>query len=97
MPEFTLLKIKNLSSLRLLEVDKPLWLPVKTHIRFMFTATDVILCLAVPALGVKVDAVPCRLNQTFVYINQPGLFFGQCSEICGANHGFMPIEIVAVP
>lgn len=97
LPEFTLLKLKNLSSLRLLEVDKPLWLPVKTHIRFMITAADVIHCFAIPALGVKVDAVPGRLNQTFVYINQPGLYFGQCSEICGANHGFMPIEIVAVP
>jgi cytochrome c oxidase subunit 2 len=63
----------------------------------MITAADVIHCFAIPALGVKVDAVPGRLNQTFVYINQPGLFFGQCSEICGANHGFMPIEIVAVP
>jgi heme/copper-type cytochrome/quinol oxidase subunit 2 len=86
-----------LSSLRLLEVDKPLWLPAKTHIRFMITAVDVLHCWAVPSLGIKVDAVPGRLNQTFAYINQPGLFFGQCSEICGANHGFMPIEVVVVP
>jgi cytochrome c oxidase subunit 2 len=89
--------LKNSASLRLLQVDKPLWLPIKTHIRFMITSADVIHSWAVPALGVKVDAVPGRLNQTFLFINQSGRFFGQCSEICGANHGFMPIEIIAVP
>jgi len=89
--------LKNTASLRLLQVDKPLWLPVKTHIRFMITSADVIHSWAVPALGIKVDAVPGRLNQTFLYINESGRFFGQCSEICGANHGFMPIEIIAVP
>jgi len=89
--------IKNLTSTRLLQVDKPLWLPAQTHIRFMITSSDVIHSWAVPALGVKVDAVPGRLNQTFLFINEPGLFFGQCSEICGANHGFMPIEIIALP
>lgn len=89
--------LKNNASLRLLQVDKPLWLPVNTHIRFMITSADVIHSWAVPALGVKVDAVPGRLNQTFLFINQSGRFFGQCSEICGANHGFMPIEIIAVP
>ena len=89
---------KNKSlSLRLLQVDMPLWLPIKTHIRLMITSADVIHSWAVPALGVKVDAVPGRINQTFLYINEPGRYFGQCSEICGANHGFMPIEIVAMP
>jgi cytochrome c oxidase subunit 2 len=83
-------------ALRLLHVDMPLWLPVKTHIRLMITSADVIHSWAVPALGVKVDAVPGRINQTFLYINESGRYFGQCSEICGANHGFMPIEIVAM-
>jgi len=83
-------------ALRLLNVDSPLWLPVKTHIRLMITSADVIHSWAVPALGVKVDAVPGRINQTFLYINEPGRYFGQCSEICGANHGFMPIEIIAL-
>lgn len=89
--------LRGVSSLRLLQVDKPLWLPTNTHIRFMITSADVIHSWAIPALGVKVDAVPGRLNQTFLFINQSGRFFGQCSEICGANHGFMPIEIIAVP
>jgi len=93
----SLFDYKPTVSLRLLQVDKPLWLPTQTHIRFLITSTDVIHSWAVPTLGVKVDAVPGRLNQTFVFINYSGLFFGQCSEICGANHGFMPIEIVAVP
>jgi cytochrome c oxidase subunit 2 len=84
-------------SMRLLTVDNPLWLPVKTHIRLMITSADVIHSWAVPALGVKVDAVPGRINQAFLYINEPGRYFGQCSEICGANHGFMPIEIIAMP
>jgi len=88
--------LKHVSSTRLLEVDKPLWLPVQTHIRFMITSADVIHSWAVPSLGVKVDAVPGRLNQTFLFINNSGLFFGQCSEICGANHGFMPIQIISV-
>jgi cytochrome c oxidase subunit 2 len=83
-------------ALRLLHVDSPLWLPAKTHIRLMITSADVIHSWAVPALGVKVDAVPGRINQTFLYINEPGRYFGQCSEICGANHGFMPIEIIAL-
>jgi len=87
---------KTAATLRLLQVDKPLWLPIQTHIRFLITSTDVIHSWAVPALGIKVDAVPGRLNQTFLFINYSGLFFGQCSEICGANHGFMPIQIVAV-
>jgi len=89
--------IKDTASLRLLQTDKPLWLPTNTHIRFMITSADVIHSWAIPSLGVKVDAVPGRLNQTFLFINQSGRFFGQCSEICGANHGFMPIEIIAVP
>ena len=63
--------------------------------RFIITSTDVLHSFAVPSLGIKVDAVPGRLNQTSVFIRRPGVFFGQCSEICGVNHGFMPISIEA--
>jgi len=79
--------------LRLLEVDKPLVLPIATHIRVLVTSADVLHCWAVPALGIKVDAVPGRLNQAALFIKRLGSFFGQCSEICGANHGFMPINV----
>lgn len=82
---------------RLLEVDRKVWLPVDTHIRVIVTATDVLHCWAVPALGIKMDAVPGRLNQTAVFIKREGTFYGQCSEICGVNHGFMPICVKAVP
>jgi cytochrome c oxidase subunit 2 len=81
---------------RLLEVDNMMILPVNVNIQILVTATDVIHSWAVPSLGVKVDALPGRLNQTFVFIKREGLFFGQCSELCGVNHGFMPIAIKAV-
>lgn len=81
--------------LRLLSVDNPLYLPIETNIRLIITAKDVIHSFAVPSLGLKVDAVPGRLNQLACYINRTGIFYGQCSELCGVNHGFMPIEIVA--
>jgi len=83
-------------NLRLLEVDNRLLLPVKTHISVIVTASDVLHCWAVPSLGVKVDACPGRLNQTSVFIKREGTFFGQCSEICGVNHGFMPIVVEGV-
>ena len=79
--------------LRLLEVDNRLVLPTKAHIQVTVTAADVLHCWAVPALGIKVDACPGRLNQTSVFIKRAGTFYGQCSEICGVNHGFMPIVI----
>nr|YP_009092432.1 cytochrome c oxidase subunit 2 [Gloeochaete wittrockiana]AIM52018.1 cytochrome c oxidase subunit 2 [Gloeochaete wittrockiana] len=81
---------------RLLEVDKRVVLPVNTHIRVIVTATDVIHSWAVPSLGVKIDAMPGRLNQTALFIKRPGVFYGQCSELCGVNHGFMPIVVEAV-
>ena len=81
---------------RLLTVDHPLYLPVETNIRLIITSTDVIHSFAVPSLGLKVDAVPGRLNQLNVYINRTGLFYGQCSESCGVNHGYMPIQVVAM-
>jgi cytochrome c oxidase subunit 2 len=78
---------------RLLEVDNRVVLPINSQIRIIVTAADVIHSWTVPALGVKVDGTPGRLNQSNFYINRPGLYFGQCSEICGANHRFIPIII----
>jgi cytochrome c oxidase subunit 2 len=66
-------------------------LPVKTHVRVIVTATDVLHSWAVPSLGVKIDAVPGRLNQIQLFIKREGVYYGQCSEICGVNHGFMPM------
>lgn len=82
--------------IRLLEVDNRVVLPVDTDIRILTTAADVIHAWAVPALGVKIDAVPGRLNETWVRINKPGVYRGQCSELCGVDHGFMPIVVEAV-
>nr|YP_010403046.1 cytochrome c oxidase subunit II [Plutella porrectella]UQV94859.1 cytochrome c oxidase subunit II [Plutella porrectella] len=87
------LKINNF---RLLDVDNRIILPMNNQIRIMVSATDVIHSWTVPSLGVKIDANPGRLNQTNFYINRPGLFFGQCSEICGANHSFMPIVVESI-
>lgn len=81
---------------RLLATTEPVVVPINTHIRFLITASDVIHSFAVPSLGIKIDAIPGRLNQGMVYIKVPGIYRGQCSEICGVNHGFMPIEIKAV-
>ena len=81
---------------RLLEVDNRIVLPINTHIRVLITAADVLHSWAVPSFGVKVDACPGRLNQTTVFIKKPGVFYGQCSELCGTNHGFMPICVEAV-
>ena len=83
-------------SFRLLEVDHRVVLPVETHIRVLVTAADVLHSWAIPSFGVKVDACPGRLNQTSLFIKREGTFYGQCSEICGVNHGFMPIAIDAV-
>jgi cytochrome c oxidase subunit 2 len=82
--------------LRLLEVDNRIVVPVSTHIRMIITAADVLHSWAVPSLGVKCDAVPGRLNQTPMFIKREGVFYGQCSELCGANHAYMPIVLEAV-
>nr|WKU83851.1 cytochrome c oxidase subunit II [Ceriana willistoni] len=87
----------NSNGFRLLDVDNRVVLPMNSQIRILVTATDVIHSWTVPALGVKIDGTPGRLNQTNFFMNRPGLFFGQCSEICGANHSFMPIVIESVP
>lgn len=81
---------------RLLATDNAIVLPVDTNIKILTTASDVIHAWAVPAFGVKIDAVPGRLNETWVRIEKEGTFYGQCSEICGDRHGFMPIEVHAV-
>nr|YP_010713525.1 cytochrome c oxidase subunit II [Lyncina vitellus]WDA98657.1 cytochrome c oxidase subunit II [Lyncina vitellus] len=82
---------------RLLEVDHRVVLPTQTDIRVLVTSADVIHSWTVPSLGVKADAIPGRLNQLSFFIKYPGVFYGQCSEICGANHSFMPIVVEAVP
>jgi cytochrome c oxidase subunit 2 len=86
----------SLDSFRLLDVDNRIVLPIRNQIRILVSAADVLHSWTIPALGVKVDATPGRLNQTNFLINRPGLFFGQCSEICGANHSFIPIVIERV-
>ena len=86
----------NVGDLRLLKTDMPLFLPKNTHIRLLITSSDVLHSWAVPAFGVKVDAVPGRLNQTSLYLKNTGTFYGQCSELCGVNHAFMPIEVYVV-
>nr|YP_010326923.1 cytochrome c oxidase subunit II [Ambulyx liturata]UNP54184.1 cytochrome c oxidase subunit 2 [Ambulyx liturata] len=86
----------TMNNFRLLDVDNRIILPMNNQIRIMVTATDVIHSWTIPSLGVKVDANPGRLNQTNFFINRPGIFYGQCSEICGANHSFMPIVIESI-
>jgi cytochrome c oxidase subunit 2 len=81
---------------RLLEVDHRIALPIDTHVRLIITAADVLHCWTIPSFGVKRDACPGRLNQASLFITRPGVFFGQCSEICGVNHGFMPIAVEAM-
>lgn len=87
----------NPGEFRLLEVDHRVVLPTHTDIRILVTSADVIHSWAVPSLGVKADAIPGRLNQVRFFIKHPGIFYGQCSEICGANHSFIPIVIESIP
>ncbi len=86
----------DLGDLRLLEVDNRIVIPVNTQVRVVVSGADVIHCFAVPSLGVKVDAIPGRLNQVSFLIKRPGVYYGQCSEICGSDHSFMPIVIEGV-
>nr|QUQ05582.1 cytochrome c oxidase subunit 2 [Loxopholis percarinatum] len=87
----------NPGEFRLLDVDSRMVIPMQTQTRILVTAEDVLHSWAVPSLGMKMDAVPGRLNQTTLIASRPGIFYGQCSEICGANHSFMPIVIESVP
>lgn len=86
----------NVGDLRLLEVDNKVVVPVNTQVRVVITAADVIHSFAVPSLGVKADAIPGRLNQVSFLIKRPGIYYGQCSEICGSDHSFMPIVVEGV-
>nr|ATD86017.1 cytochrome c oxidase subunit II [Petalocephala ochracea] len=83
-------------SFRLLDVDNRLVVPFGVQIRFLVSSFDVIHSWTVPSLGLKLDALPGRVNQGLIYLIRPGLFFGQCSEICGSNHSFMPIVLESV-
>nr|QVJ97786.1 cytochrome c oxidase subunit II [Macrophya dolichogaster] len=87
----------KINSFRLLDVDNNMILPLNTQMRILTSSTDVIHSWTIPSLGKKIDAIPGRLNQISLMIKRPGLFFGQCSEICGANHSFMPIVIESIP
>jgi len=87
----------SLGRFRLLEVDNRIKLPIKTHIRLMITSADVLHSWTIPSFGVKVDACPGRLSQASVFIKRCGVYYGQCSELCGVNHGFMPIVVEAIP
>ena len=86
----------ELGQFRLLDVDNRMIVPADCHIRLIVTGSDVLHSFAVPSLGIKMDAVPGRLNQTSILAERTGVFYGQCSEICGIWHGFMPIAVEAV-
>jgi len=83
------------NNVRLIETSNHLIIPIKTSIRILITSKDVIHSWTIPSLGVKVDATPGRINQIFIIINKPGIIAGQCSEICGAGHRFIPITLEA--
>nr|YP_010999510.1 cytochrome c oxidase subunit 2 [Ochthebius subinteger]WPM98435.1 cytochrome c oxidase subunit 2 [Ochthebius subinteger] len=84
------------NNFRLLDVDNRIILPYNSQIRMMVTAADVLHSWTIPSLSVKIDATPGRLNQINFFMNRAGLFYGQCSEICGANHSFMPIVLESI-
>jgi len=86
----------ELGQFRLLDVDNKMIIPMDTHIRLIVTSTDVIHSFGVPSLGLKLDCCPGRLNQASILVDREGTFYGQCSEICGVWHGFMPIVVEAV-
>jgi cytochrome c oxidase subunit 2 len=89
-------ELNNVFEHRLLSTDNFILLPIDLHVRVLVTGSDVLHSWAVPSLGIKIDAVPGRLNQVAVYLKRQGIFYGQCSELCGVNHGFMPIVLKSV-
>ena len=93
VPTSVLKTLPGSGFLRLLETNKRLLLPIVTTIRVLVSSVDVLHSWSVPSFGIKIDACPGRLNQVFLYVKRAGLFFGQCSEICGVNHGFMPLVV----
>jgi len=86
----------NQGDYRILSVDNPVILPIDTHMNIMITAEDVLHSWSVPSFGIKMDAVPGRINQVALFIKREGIYYGQCSELCGANHAFMPVKVYAV-
>jgi len=86
----------NKGEFRLLEVDNRIFVPIQIEVRLLITAADVIHSWTIPSIGIKIDAIPGRLNQLGFTANRPGVFYGQCSEICGANHSFIPIAIEVI-
>jgi heme/copper-type cytochrome/quinol oxidase subunit 2 len=80
---------------RLLTCDRPLYIPTDVPIRILVTSLDTLHSFAIPALDLKIDAVPGRLNEWYLLIEFPGVFFGECSELCGVNHSVMPIELIS--
>lgn len=86
-----------LGEFRFLEVDNRVYLPTETHIRLLITSADVLHSWSVPSFGIKTDACPGRLSQSSLFVRREGVFYGQCSEICGVNHGFMPIVVESLP
>ena len=97
LTEESLKESSHFGFFRNLETNKRVVLPTNTHLRLLITAVDVLHSWTIPSFGVKVDACPGRLNQANLFIKRFGVFFGQCSEICGVNHGFMPIVLLAMP
>ena len=85
------------SPYRLLDCDHRIMIPSQTSIRVLVTAADVLHSWTIPVMGIKADAVPGRLNQVNFFSDRTGVYFGQCSEICGSNHRFMPIAVECVP
>lgn len=88
--------VTRLGMFRILETDNRIVLPLKTHVKLLITSGDVLHSWAVPSFGIKVDACPGRLTEASLFIKRKGIFYGQCSEICGVNHGFMPIVVASV-
>nr|YP_010586474.1 cytochrome c oxidase subunit II [Pseudoneureclipsis achim]UZZ44275.1 cytochrome c oxidase subunit II [Pseudoneureclipsis achim] len=86
----------TMGNFRILDVDNKTVIPMKMQIRSLISSDDVIHAWTIPSIGVKIDAMPGRLNQTNFIVKQPGIFFGQCSEICGTNHSFMPISMESI-
>nr|UAT98554.1 cytochrome c oxidase subunit II [Penthicodes atomaria] len=94
--ESYMINMNNKTLFRLIEVDNRMTVPFLTQMRIIVSSSDVIHSWTIPSMGVKMDAIPGRLNQISMMVNKPGLFFGQCSEICGMNHSFMPITMESV-
>nr|YP_010401684.1 cytochrome c oxidase subunit II [Macrosiphum albifrons]UQU69190.1 cytochrome oxidase subunit II [Macrosiphum albifrons] len=96
--EFESYMINNLDkeNFRLIEVDNKTIIPFKFNIRLLISSDDVIHSWTIPSLAIKIDAIPGRMNQINLFMNRPGMYFGQCSEICGINHSFMPIQIESI-